>query len=237
MFAGCLSYLAVLSTLAASITVLNARRPGGGAWAILMGLLVLVFLIPWLEGAGLRRGWGGLERLRLDSPWNIFFGLVVIAGVTNYLPTRYGPAAVWIGFGCGLEYLALSGWIVDPSQRARIWSVAPWCLGMAAVVADSIGAKPPASTSVESLWLWFRDRWGVVWALRVQDRFNRTAELQGWPFRLGWEGLTRESPQTDVDEKALDGALDTLCGLLRRFASVGCLERAARPGDEGRGCG
>ena len=52
----------------ALISVLNARTPGGGAWAILMALLVLVFLIPWLEGAGLRRAPIGLGRLRLDQP-------------------------------------------------------------------------------------------------------------------------------------------------------------------------
>ena len=45
------TYLMVLSILAGLISVLGARNPGGGAWAILMVLLVVVFLIPWLEGA------------------------------------------------------------------------------------------------------------------------------------------------------------------------------------------
>ena len=44
------TYLMVLSILAGLISVLGARNPGGGAWAILMVLLVVVFLIPWLEG-------------------------------------------------------------------------------------------------------------------------------------------------------------------------------------------
>ena len=51
-----LTYLCVLATLAALISVLGARTPGAGAWALLMGMLVLVLLIPWLEaptpGAG-----------------------------------------------------------------------------------------------------------------------------------------------------------------------------------------
>ena len=42
---------------------------------------------------------------------------------------------------------------------------------------------------LDGLWFWFRDHWGVVWALRNQERFNRTAELAGWPVRLTWYGL------------------------------------------------
>src|SRR5207245_6824908 len=100
--AGHLTYLAVLATLAALVSVLNARTPGGGAWAILMGLLVLVFLIPWLEGPGLVRDARGLGRLRLDAPWTLFYALLVLAGVTNYLPTRYGPTAAWLAAGFAL---------------------------------------------------------------------------------------------------------------------------------------
>ena len=43
------TYLSVLALLAALGSVLNARTPGGKAWAGLMVLLVVVFLIPWLE--------------------------------------------------------------------------------------------------------------------------------------------------------------------------------------------
>ena len=102
------TYLATLATLAALISVLNARTPGGGAWAILMGLLVLVFLIPWLEGPGLARNARGLGRLRLDTPWTIFYVLLVVAGVTNYLPTRYGLAAAWLAVRFAMEYVGLT---------------------------------------------------------------------------------------------------------------------------------
>ena len=43
------TYLCVLALLAALGSVLNARTPGGKAWACLMMLMVVVFLIPWLE--------------------------------------------------------------------------------------------------------------------------------------------------------------------------------------------
>src|SRR3954469_2575535 len=102
------TYLMVLSILAGLISVLGARNPGGGAWAILMVLLVVVFLIPWLEGAGRLRRAQGLAQLQLDSPWTLFYGLLVLAGLRNSLPTRYGPAAACLGVGLVLEYLGLA---------------------------------------------------------------------------------------------------------------------------------
>ena len=129
--AGYWAYLSVLATLAGLISVLNARTPGGGAWALLMALLVLVFLIPWLEAPGLARGAGGLARLRLGSPWTLFYVLLVAAGVTNYVPTRYGAAAAWLALGFTLEYAALTreGW--SRGTRGLAWSAVPWTLAVA----------------------------------------------------------------------------------------------------------
>ncbi|AGA25914.1 hypothetical protein [Singulisphaera acidiphila] len=226
--AGHLVYLTVLASFAALISVLNARRPGGGAWAILMALLVLVFLIPWLEGPGWARKAQGLSRLRLDAPWSLFYVLVVIAGVTNYLPTRYGRAAAWLGLGFVCEYFALTRSEWKLNQGARLWSVVPWSLAVAAWTAfwsqDRAG-RPRAG--LDATWLWFRDHWGVVWALRLQERFNRTAESLGWPLRLAWDGIVPAIGSTDEAIQGVVPAADTtLKGLLRRFADLERIEAA-----------
>jgi hypothetical protein len=229
--AGHWAYLATLTTLASLISVLNARRPGSGAWALLMGLLVLVFLIPWLEGAGLSGQAGSAARLRLETPWTLFFLLLVVVGVTNYLPTRCGLASLWLALGLVLEYAALTrvGW--PPGRRALVWSAVPWTVALAIVTADALSRRAPEGRpGLERLWFWFRDRWGVVWALRIQERFNRNAELLGWPVRLGWYGVVPAPglPGLPASTEETEAALK---GLLRRFADPARLaEAAGRPG-------
>jgi hypothetical protein len=230
--AGHLAYFCTLAVLAALVSVLNARQPGGGAWGILMALLVLVFLIPWLEGPGLGRAPSPLARLHLDNPWTLFYGLLVLAGVTNYLPTRFGPAAAWLGLGLCLEYLGLTRVVPTPAGLAAVWAAVPWTVAAAALTAERRArSAPPARGALEALWFWFRDHWGVVWALRVLERFNRSAASNGWPFRLAWQGVVPAPGAKAVGEVPGEAAA-VLKGLLRRFATWDRLERAARRGDD-----
>jgi hypothetical protein len=228
--AGHLTYLSELATLAALTSVLNARTPGSGAWAILMLLLVLVFLIPWLELPLLLRNSSGLARLRLDAPWSLFYGLLVLAGVTNYLPTRYGPAAVCLAAGFVLEYLGLARHDWSLTRRARIWSAVAWTLAAAIWIAESRsrsrGRAAVRSKGLEATWLWFRDAWGVVWALRVQERFNRAASSARWPVRLSWFGVVpvESVSESSAPPESLESAIATLSGLLRRFATAERIE-------------
>jgi hypothetical protein len=224
--AGHLAYLSSLATVAALISIFGARTPGGGAWAILMGLLVLVFLLPWLEGSGLAGGAGAMGRLRLDPPWSIFFGLLVVAGVTNFLPTRFGVAACMVGISLGIELAALSmsGW--EPSKRARAWSDAPTLLAIGILFAiEPRRLRGDSDERLANLWLWFRDHWGVVWALRVRERFNRAADGAGWPIRLSWQGPV--SLDGGEPGEIPEAAVKTLASLLKRFAEPARLESAA----------
>jgi hypothetical protein len=217
--AGHVTYLATLATLAALISVLGARTPGAVGWALLMGLLVLVMLIPWLEAPTLLRHAGGMGRLRLDAPWSLFYALLVLAGVTNYLPTRYGPAALWLAPGFVLEYLGLqrSDWPLE--RRALVWAVFPWTLMAAVWLAFALGPRhrhTRGGSGLERLWLWFRDHWGVVWGLRVQEWFNRAAQAARWPVRLNWFGVVPLAP----DAIAPEAAATRLKSLIHRFATA-----------------
>ena len=66
----------------------------------------------------------GLGQVQLDSPWTLFYGLLVLAGVTNFLPTRYGLAALSLGAGLVLELLGLTA--MDWTARLAPRSGWPW---------------------------------------------------------------------------------------------------------------
>ena len=207
-----------------------------------MGLLVLVFLIPWLEGIGLSSGGGGLSRLRLDAPWSWFFGLLALCGAGNYLPTRYGPAAAaaMAGLGAGLVGLSFGG--LAPATRASLWTASAWGLSAAVAVAGRIGGGAVAVPDEPSrrLWLAFRDHWGAVWALRVAERFNQAAARSGWDVRVGWSGPVPATEETDGGGPSPEEVAALLRGLLRRFAEPRATGRPAlgpRSADEfGRRC-
>jgi hypothetical protein len=219
--AGRLTYLSTLAALAALGSVLNARAPGGRVWAGLMAIMVLVFLIPWLEGPWRMRRAGGLTLLHLDAPWTIFYIFLVIVGVTNYLPTRFGAAAAMLAVGLVLEYLGVTRDDWPASRRAAFWAWSSWSLAAAAWLAHRGGRRASAAgTRLERIWFWFRDFWGVVWALRMLERFNRTAELKGWAVRLGWFGLEPTGGSAAggaVVEDPPEGEA-AFRGLIRRFA-------------------
>jgi hypothetical protein len=230
--AGHLTYLSVLSLLAALISVLNARSPGGRVWAGLMVVLVIVFLIPWLEEPGRIRRAHGLARLHLDAPWTLFYAILVVMGVTNYLPTRFAIAALTLGATFVLEYLALTRLDWAAGRRAVIWLWVAWSMAVGVWLARLSERRTPASRSeCERLWFWFRDHWGVVWGLRIAERFNRTAGLANWPVRLTWFGLEALSGLSPGEPPELPAeALPTLRSLLRRFARPERLDDAAAEG-------
>lgn len=231
--AGRLIYLAALAALAALGSVLNARAPGGRVWAGLMAVLVLVFLIPWLEEPWRVRRAGGLTLLHLDAPWTFFYGFLVVVGVTNYLFTRFGAVSVCLALGFLLEYLGLTRDDWPASRRASLWSWYAWTLAAAVWAADRAARRAPdGRTRLDRLWFWFRDLWGVVWALRIMERFNRIAESKVWPIRLGWFGLEPApgaadgaAPSQTPEDDAIAEAL--FRGLIRRFAQPECLAAVA----------
>jgi hypothetical protein len=218
--AGRLTYVAVLCFLAAFVSVLNARAPANRVWAGLVALLVMVFMIPWLEAQGRVRQGQGLGPIHLDAPWTLFYGVLVLVCVTNYLPTRFALASAGFGLGFVLEYQGLTQLNWPLERRAVLWSWVTWTFALSVWLARwRAGRGLAPRVPFERLWFWFRDAWGAVWGLRMQEQFNRSAGLKGWPVRLSWYGLVSASPSPEGRPLDVPGeAIADFRGMIRRFA-------------------
>ena len=87
----------------------------------------------------------------------------------------------------------------------------------------------PAPSSCEKIWFWFRDNWGVVWALRVLERFNRAAEVSRWPVRLTWFGLTPVTGQEAAGPPPSPDEIEaTFRNLMKRFAESSRLDEVTK---------
>jgi hypothetical protein len=192
-----------------------------------MALLVVFFLIPWLEGGSLATGVDPESLLKLDMPWSLFYFVVVVTGLANHLPTRFAPGGLVLGCGYAGVFLALIQG-VSSSAGQWAWNLFPLVTCAAVWLVCVLPAPPAQRSAFDRVWAWFRDRWGLVWAVRVQERFNREARVAARPVTLTWHGLVPHSGASEtVDSETLEAATKSLKSLLRRFAEPGALERAA----------
>jgi hypothetical protein len=197
----------------AGMAVLGARRPGVGAWNFVVLGLLAVLLLSWVEGllTGTDVELSGLRAVFLAG----LLGLLIL----NYLPTRLGLSALLLAIGCVLEFTALlSGpakgspaLLLGPAWAGLFLGTVPWA-GWAA-----LRWQPTAASDVDRLWHAFRDSYGLVWAQRVREQFNRSAANAGWAIELGWRGLRPIGAAPPPDAAAQAAARATLEALLKRF--------------------
>jgi len=219
--------LALSLTGCAAVAVLGARRPGASAWNGVVGALLAINLLPLAESL-LTAGILQLNVFRLTC----LAGTLAV-GVLNYLPTRFAPAALALLVGCTLELASLI-----PSTRTgpeyRLVFEAGWiALVFTPWIAYLSGRRgAPAASEFDRLWLDFRDRFGLVWAQRLREQFNRSAANAGRPVVLRWQGLRLRPGSPWPDSAAQTAMVATLRALLKRFGpeeEIRAPERQEKP--------
>jgi hypothetical protein len=194
-------YLPPCVTGCAAVAVLGARRPGVRAWNfVVLGLLAML-LLPVFTALG--------ELRDLELPPLLFLSAALAVGLINYLPTPLAATAIPVAAACAAEVVVLGRWAPGGLWEAvflAFLAVGPWA-GLAA------RRRRGAGTDFDRAWRAFRDRYGLVWGLRVCDQFNRAARHAGWPVSLRWGGL-RTPPGSAPD---LKGPTAGLHALLKRF--------------------
>jgi hypothetical protein len=201
--AGLWRYLPPCVTGCAAVAVLGARRPGVRAWNFVVLGLLAVLLRPVFQGLG--------ELREIDLASLIVLATALAVGLINYLPTPLAAAAVPAAAVCAAEVAGLLGafggsWQPVEVAALALLAAAPWA-GLAAL------RRRGGGTDFDRSWRDFRDRYGLVWGLRVCDQFNRAARHAGWPASLRWGGL-RTPPGAAPD---LKGPTAGLHALLKRF--------------------
>jgi hypothetical protein len=221
-WSGVLSYFSAVLALTPPIAVLGARRPTSRVWTWFVVLpLLLVFtwpLVPVLRQAG------GPAAFSLEEPVVVGYVLVLVMGAGNYLGLRFSlSAALWIA-GLLLVVLPLcpstARWVLAP-QSGRVCGTL--CLVATGWLADrqvSGRRRDKSSVALDRVWCDFRDLFGIVWARRVQERFNDDARRQGLAVRLGMHGLedaAGDVPVAGFDPASLAAAEASLRWLLQKF--------------------
>ncbi|HXT60471.1 MAG TPA: hypothetical protein VN699_17650 [Pirellulales bacterium] len=217
-----LQYLAAMTMLTPFVAMLGAKRPQDRAWQWIVLSLLALLALPSLKAAIFDAGAPPAPH----AAWRWLLAVMALAGLLNYLPTRYGVAAA-LFFGGQLLELAeyLPGLAAPLSGRD---SLAGLGLAVAALLAAQAAAlvKKSGAPSVDRLWLDFRDAFGVLWALRVAERFNAAAAQSSWRVWLGWSGLKSNRKEQHLVRDAgpisadvLPAMRQSLKNLLWRFVS------------------
>jgi hypothetical protein len=187
-------YLALVLTSCAGVAVLGARKPGVTAWNFVVAGLLIVLLLPIEQSAAV-----GTD-LHPGTIHNVFLASLLAVTVICYLPTRLviGAAVFGIGCGCVMRNVIAGEGIADATS-VGIGS-APWLAWGGFLI------RGPRS-SADRTWLAFRDRFGLIWALRLREQFARAAENVGLASRIRWNGVRPPDPS----------AADILAALTKRF--------------------
>jgi hypothetical protein len=200
-------YLALSLTNCAGVAVLGARRPGAAAWNGVVGGLLAVLLLP-LAPAFLA---GGTEFISPIARG--FLAAVLVVATGNYLPTRLSAGAAFLLFAGLLDL-----WHIDREIAAGAirWplilaALSPWLAAAGIRTGNRADSEPP-----NQLWREFRDRFGAVWSLRLQDQFNHSAQNSGLEVQLAWAGMRSrdDRPLSDMEKAA---SLELIVALLQRF--------------------
>jgi len=127
-----------------------------------------------------------------------------------------------------------------PSATAALGLTDPSLVGgalLALAAWVALARSRPRSTAggIEAAWADFRQAYGLLWAVRVRERFETAMRASGCPLRLEPSGWIRSAELTAVDEQAAERLLESL---LSRFVEprwwlpdVGAIEElpASRP--------
>jgi hypothetical protein len=221
-------YFCSVLMLCPPIAVLGARQPGLQTWNWFV--LVPLLLVLGFPAMVLRGGSSWTAPLQIELPAAIGFGLVLVMGAGNYFGTRFtlsaGLSVVALLLTVGSVTSSVSD-LFPPPVTSRIWGTL--CLSAAFISAACRSKRtPPATHRMNSIWIDFRDDFGIVWSRRMMDRINRIAEEEHWPVRLDLHGFLPLDESEEVSMQLNERVEQVLRWHLRRFVEPEWIDHRLR---------
>lgn len=232
-------FLAAVVALVPPIAVLGARRPTSRVWTGFV-LVPLVLVLAWPVLPALAYG-ARPAAFNLEAPVVVGYVLVLVMGAGNYLGLAHTVSALLWMTGLLLVVLPLCPATSSPLLDA--WSGRAWgtcCLAAAGWIADRQAARRVAHDSRSPFdrgWSDFRELFGIVWAKRLQERFNDDARRRGLTLRLGFQGLEDAAggrSSAGIDPASLAAAESSLRWLLQKFVDPAWIDKRLAPVPVGR---
>jgi hypothetical protein len=199
-----LRFAAALLVFTPTMALLGAKRPQNAAWQFvvvtLWGVLTLPAFELWMRGRG--------EELVIDPIRSWFLVVMIIVGVVNHLPTRFGLAVAQAAAAQAVLVWSHLPFVGSSEIHLPLWLACGLFLTSALTARHAAGRAPrdshsglnvPVMRSWSFVWREFRDWFGTVWGVRVMERINATAIMNHSPLRLGWDGF-HWSDSTEIQE-------------------------------------
>jgi len=205
-------------TLCPLIAVLGARRPASRVWNWFI-ILPLMAVLGW-PGFTVISAWPELASLQVQAPACAGFALVAVMGAGNYMGTRFTTPAFLAVLAILLALLPLTTFFpVNQISIQTVRAAAGIVFAGGVVCAIRQGLRAGLEESrFDRLWFDFRDTFGIVWSIRVQDRLNLIAEKENWQTRLGPHGFEWELKTSLEQRKSTQDRMEhALRWNLRRF--------------------
>jgi hypothetical protein len=215
-------YFVGVSMLCPAMALFGAKRPQDSAWQFIVFTLWIVLSLPaihwWLAGGG------GAFNIHIAQSWFIFLLWLMIA--VNHLFTRFALASVLISLA---QWTLLQQFMPTANWLPRLSLHVGLLLGLGVVIALLVTFwRRTAAQPLDRVWLDFRDCFGAVWGLRVQQRVNQSASMCGWNLRLNWNGF-RTIEENPISPDEFVAVKNNLNNLLRRFVSTEWIEKRLAP--------
>ncbi len=197
------------------LAVLGARRPRVNTWNFFVLVpYIVVFGVPALHAWS---GDGHISDLQVEPPFVFGYLFVTVMGTGNYFGTKFTGAGLCLGIALLLLFAPYSSAVPESfpdKATSREWATGLLAVGVVWAYWKSCSKYVPAG-DYDRLWLDFRDRFGIVWAKRIMDRWNMAAQSGRWSVRLELHGLVPATRQPISSPSGTECSVNTLIAPFR----------------------